>query len=195
MLVTDRQRVTGRLEDAVAAAVAGGVNAVQLREHDLHAGELLRLARNLRAVTRGAALLLVNDRLDVALASGADGVHLPETGMPPPEARWIAGPELIIGRSVHSPAGAREAEQTGADYVVVGTVYPTGSHPGESGAGPELIRAAAEVRLPVIAIGGITPANARAVMQAGASGVAVISALLGAPQVERAARELWAALQ
>lgn len=195
MLVTDRQRARGPLEDAVAAAVAGGVNVVQVREHDLHAGDLLRLARNLRAVTRGAALLLVNDRLDVALACGADGVHLPEAGMPPPEARWIAGPELLIGRSVHSVAGAKEAEDAGADYLVVGTVYPTTSHPGEFAAGPALVReVVAAVSLPVIAIGGITATNAGEVMRAGASGVAVVSAVLDAADVYAAARALRAAL-
>lgn len=195
MLVTDRTRVSGPLEDAVAAAVAGGVQAIQLREHGLYAGELLRLARNLRALTRERALLLVNDRLDVALASGADGIHLPEAGMPVAESRWLAGPELLIGRSIHSVAGAKEAEEAGADYLIVGTIYATGSHPEDVPTGPQIIRnVRAAVSLPLIAIGGITAQNAREVMQAGANGVAVISALLGAEDIERAAQELRAAL-
>lgn len=197
MLVTDRSLTpAAELPAAVEAAVAGGVDAVQLREKGLPAGELYRLGLQLRAVTaRQGALLLVNDRLDVALAVGADGVHLGETALPVAAARAVAGGRLLIGRSVHGVEAALAAARAGADYLVVGTVFPSRSHPGGPVGGLELVRAvAAAVRVPVLGIGGITVANAAAVVQAGAAGVAVISAVLGAPDPAAAAAELRRAL-
>lgn len=195
MLVTDRTRCAGLLEDAVAAAVAGGVNAVQLREKDLPAGELLQTAQRLRTITRGKALLFVNDRLDVALACDADGVHLPESGLPPKMARQVGGRDLIIGRSVHSVAAAKDAARSGADYLVVGTIYATASHPGRQVAGPELIREVGRaLDLPLLGIGGITTEKVHEVITAGAVGVAVISAILAAPNPKAAAVALRAAL-
>ena len=126
-LVTDRRLCPpGSLADRVERAIAGGVDLVQLREKDLPAGELMALARELRRVTRGRALLLVNDRVDVALACEADGVQLGEAGVPANVARKLMGPELLIGRSVHGEAGARQAEADGADFLVVGTIFPAG---------------------------------------------------------------------
>ena len=192
MLVTDRRRclVAGRsLEEQVERAIAGGVNAVQLREKDLPGGELLRLALRLRQATRGKALLLVNDRLDVALAAGADGGHLGEQALPVAVAKGLVPQGFLVGRSVHSVEAGRQAEADGADYLVAGAIFPSVSHPGGPVAGLDLIRRLRQaVRIQVIGIGGITPDRALAVMRAGGDGVAVISALLDADDPAAEAR-------
>ncbi len=195
-LVTDRSYATTRsLATLVADAVLGGVDIVQLREKDLPSGDLLTLAIDIReSTTRGKALFIVNDRVDVALAVGADGVQLGEDAMPVDVARRIA-PQLLIGRSVHSVEGAREAEAQGADFMVVGTIFPTGSKADIEPAGPGLLeRIAASVNLPFLAIGGVTSRNVSQVMAAGASGAAVISAILAAPDPRVAAEELKRAM-
>ncbi len=195
-LVTDRRLCRElSLEEAVAQAIEGGANVVQLREKDLPAADLLAIAEKLRAVTQGRALLLVNDRLDVALASAVDGVHLPEQGLPAAAARRLAGEAFIVGRSVHSVAEAVRAREEGADYVQVGTVFASRSHPGQPVAGLALIEAvAAGVSIPILAVGGITAANVGDVMRAGAGGAAVISAILDAPSPREAARDLVQAM-
>ena len=164
MLVTDR-RACGerRLEDVVEAAVEGGVNVVQLREKDLPAAELYDLALRLRQIVGTQALLLVNDRVDVALAAGAHGVELGGSGLPTEVARKLA-PDLLIGRSVHDVAHAADAVRGGADLLVVGTMFASRSHPGHDPAGP--VAGAEDWRrsstVPLIGIGGITAANATA---------------------------------
>jgi len=196
-LVTDRSALGGlSLEEAVAQAVEGGANLVQLREKDLPAADLLALAERLRAVTRlGRALFLVNDRLDVALACAADGVHLPERGLPVAVARRLAGDGFIIGRSVHGVAEAVRAQEEGADYVQVGPIFASRSHPDQPPAGLALLEAvAAAVTIPILAVGGVTAANVGETMAAGASGAAVISAILGAPSPREAARALAQAM-
>ena len=192
MVVTDRVLCGGvdALVAAVEAAVSGGADAVQLREKDLADGELLALARRLREVTRGA-LLVVNGPLEVAVAVEADGVHLPEDAPMLPRPRR----GFLVGRSVHSAEAARRAEAAGVDYLVAGPVYETRSHPGVAPAGPALIEETARaVRVPVLAIGGVTPERVEEVVLAGASGVAVISAVLGAPDQRAAAEALRTAL-
>ena len=178
-LVTDRRRTaSGDLAGLAAAAVEGGVGMVQLREKDLPAGELLALARMLRRATVGRALLIVNDRVDVAMASGADGVQLGENGLDVASARRLAGASMLIGRSVHSAEGARAAEAEGADFLVLGTVFDTASHPGAETGGLELVReATAGVGVPVLGIGGVSESNVGGLMEAGAAGAAVISAI------------------
>lgn len=181
----------------VAQAVRGGVGLVQLREKDLPAAQLLALAQELRAVTAARALLVINDRLDVALAAGPDivGVHLPEEGLPVAAARRLAGHDFLIGRSVHSVQAAVQAQEEGADYLFVGTIFPSRSHPNAPTAGPVLLRQVAEaVSIPFLAIGGVVATNVGEVMRAGASGAAVISAILASPSPEVAARDLWAAM-
>ena len=196
MLITDRSRLRGRpLEVVASLAVDGGVTVVQLRENDLAGGDLYELALTLRAVLRGRALLLVNERADVALAAGADGIHLPERGLPVDTVRRLAGDACIVGRSVHSVEAAVRAEREGADYVQVGAVYATSSHPGQTPGGPALVRTVAEaVRLPVIAVGGITPERVPEVIEAGADGIAVIGAIMDADDPQPAARALSDAL-
>lgn len=180
-LVTDRSVLRGKsLSEAVSMAVDGGVNMVQLREKDLAGGDLLRLALDLREVTRGRAILVVNDRVDVALAAEADGVHLGEAGLPVSVVRRLAGDRLLIGCSVHSVEAAVRAEAEGADYLIVGTVFATSSHPEVQPQGMGILRQVRErVGLPIVAIGGISAANAGECMAAGADGVAAISWLLG----------------
>jgi thiamine-phosphate pyrophosphorylase len=196
MLITDRSLLRGRaIEEVASQAVDGGVTAVQLREKDLSSCDLYELAMTLRAVLQGRALLLVNDRADVACVSGADGVHLPERCLPPRAVRSLVGEGCIIGRSVHSVEAAVQAEREGADYVEVGSVYETASHPGITPGGLALVRAVAEaVSLPVIAVGGIDAARVRDVLAAGADGIAVIRAILSATDPAAAARSLRHAL-
>jgi len=196
-LVTDRHLCgEHRLAEVVAATVAGGATMVQLREKDLPAGELYALGRQLRPLATGRCALVVNDRLDVALACRADGVQLGATALPLAEARRLGGPALLLGRSVHSVAEAIAAEREGADFLILGTIYATRSHPGQAPAGPGLVASVrAAVRLPIIAIGGIDRSNLAEVMAAGADGVAVISALLAAPDPRASAASLAAALE
>lgn len=196
MLVTDCSRLRGRpLEVVASLAVEGGATVVQLREPDLPTGELYDLAITLRAVLRGRALLLVNDRVDVALAAGADGVQLPERSLPAKAVREITGEACILGRSVHSVDAAVHAEAESADFVLAGTIYATASKPGQTPAGVELVRAAVQaVRVPVVAIGGVTAENAGELIEAGASGIAVIGAIMDADDPKQAAAELRIAL-
>ena len=185
----------GELAARVALAVDGGVNLVQLRGKELPGGQLLSLATELMSAIEGRATLLVNERVDVAAAAGAAGVQLGEEALPVSAARRILPPGSIIGRSVHSDDGAARAADDGADFLIVGTMFATGSHPGAEPAGPGLMRnAAARCNLPLIGIGGITPGSVAEVMAAGASGVAVIRSILAADDPRQAARELYSEL-
>jgi len=195
-LITDRRLCRSlSLEEAVVRAVGGGVNVVQLREKDLAADQLVPLADRLRAITQDKALLIVNTRLDVALVCGADGVHLPERGPSVAATRSLAGDGFIIGRSVHSAEEAVKAQEEDADYVQVGAIFPSRSHPGQTPAGLGLLESvAARVTIPIVAVGGITAGSVGQVMQAGARGVAVISAILDSPSPGAAARRLAEAM-
>jgi thiamine-phosphate diphosphorylase len=172
-----------------AAALALGPDwAVHLRGR-LPADHLLRLADQLRRLTAGSGtFLLVHDRLDIAILSGADGVHLPATGFPTTRARSALGPAALLGRSVHSPDEARAATADGSDYVFLGNIWETASHPGRPGIGPAALTAALPAR--VIAIGGVTLTTAALAARAGAAGVAAIRALWDAPDPAAAARTL-----
>jgi len=165
--------------DLAARIVAGGCAvAIHLRAPGLDAAALWRLATDLRAIVAPPALLIVNDRADVAVAVEADGVQLSGHGLPVAAARRVVGPRLLLGRSVHSVAEARAAEREGADYALLGTIYPTASHPDVAGAGPALVRAVrAAVHLPLIAVGGIDATTLDAVLDAGADGAAVLRAV------------------
>jgi len=196
MLVTDRHRSGPHpLLEAVELAVASGVDAVQLREKDLEAEELYELAIQCRHLTAGLCGLLINSRLDVALAAGADGVHLPERGLPTGAARRLAPAGFVIGRSVHSVSGAREAEAAGADYVQLGTIFETESKVGLEPAGLGLVAATTgAISTPCLAVGGIDARNAGSVIAAGAQGIAVVSAILRADDVVGAVKALRQAL-
>ena len=197
-LVTDRTRTRGRdLAGVVAGCLAAGLPAVQVREKDLPAVELAALCRCLREPTREhGALLIVNDRVDVALAVGADGVQRTNASLSVGDLRVVADKRLRIGASTHSREEAVGAEAEGADWIVFGPVYDTPSKRGYGA--PQglaaLERVAAAVRIPVIAIGGITPDRVVEVLAAGAHGVAAISAILAADSPEAATRRFLDAL-
>ena len=184
------------LADRVAGAVGGGVNLVQLRAKEMPGGELLSLAQELEVAINGRAHLLINERVDVAAVASAAGVQLGEAALPASAARQLLPDTSIIGRSVHSLEGALQADSDGADFLVVGTMFATNSHPGEDPAGPDLLRrVAGHCSLPLIGIGGITPGNVDQIMEAGASGVAVIRSILAADDPRHAAAEMLAALE
>jgi len=189
----------GTLE-TVEAAIRGGVDVVQLREKHATARERHALGRKLRDRTQQADIpLLVNDRVDLAAVIGADGVHLGDDDLPVGVAREQLGAEAIIGRSVSTPAGARAAEEAGADYLGVGAVFTTGTkatRERESEIGLETVRAVTEaVDIPVVGIGGITATNASDVVAAGADGVAVVSAIAADPDPAAATQRLRAAVE
>lgn len=190
-LVTDRKaaEAAGRTLPAVLgaaltrAAARGARVGVQLREKDLDGGPLFALAREVRALTREhGARLLVNDRLDVALAAEADGVHLPARGLPADAARKLLAATGLIGASTHSAAEAAAARVRGADFVVLGPVYAPASKraAGRPIGVAALAGATGEAGLPVLALGGLTPERVAEVMRAGAHGVACIGAVMGA---------------
>ena len=196
-LVTDRRRCAGRsLEEVVGAAVDGGVGLVQLREKDLPAAQLYALAERLRDITTDRALFFVNDRFDVALAAGADGVHLPENGLPVAAARTVANSRLLIGRSVHTVEGAVQAESDGADLLIAGTVFATTSHAEALPRGPGFLKHLGDrVGIPFLAIGGVTAENIESVISHGASGAAVVTAITESEDPERASRHLVDAMR
>jgi len=193
LLVTDRRQAAGGLEEAVEGALDGGCRAVQLREKDLSGRDLFLLAERLRSLTdRYGALLLVNDRVDVALAAGADGVHLGVASIPPGEARRLLGAERLVGVSAHSLREVAEAEAGSADYATFGPVWATPSKApwGEPVGVPALAAACRATSIPLFALGGVTPPRAAEALAAGARGVALISSILAAPDPARAAREM-----
>ena len=182
-----------RFVETVEAAVRGGATMVQLREKDTPPQEVTRLGREILAVTRRhGALLIVNDHPTVAREIGADGVHVGRDDPPVAEARAILGPEAIIGASCYGDVEhAVMAEQAGADYVAFGTPFPSPTKSKRTDTSLEIFQQAKQrVGVPVFAIGGITLANAPQVISAGADGLAIVSGVFGAPDVEAAARDL-----
>ena len=193
-LVTDSKRFSVPVEDVVEQAVEAGVNMVQLREREMSSERLLELAISLRDITRGKALLFVNRRVDIAVASGADGVQLGEESVPILVVRRMGG-GLIIGKSVHGVKKALQAERDGADFLMAGTIFPTDSHPGLPTRGLEFIRQLRRsVSIPLLAIGGIRLDSIASVMESGASGAAAIGAIGGAPAPGKAAEDLLKAM-
>lgn len=194
-LITDRHQVpVGRtLTATVEAALRGGVRAVQLREKDLDAAELLPLAMELRALTRRfAARLLINDRIDVALAVDADGVHLGGHSLPVTVARRLLGAEKLIGVSTHGVTEIASVAGAGADFVTFGPVFAT---PSKAAYGPPLGLAGLKAvctssPLPVFALGGVKADHIPLLHSLGVHGLAVISAIIAAPDPETASRTL-----
>jgi thiamine-phosphate pyrophosphorylase len=185
IVITDAQAAQPRaLLDVVRQALVAGAPAVQLRDKTATARELYEQALALRMLTSEFnTLLFINDRLDVALAAGADGVHLGPDDMPVEAARRAAPAPFLIGWSTDDPAEARRAETAGADYIGTGAVFGTSSKDvGGQQIGPErLARVVESVRVPVVGIGGIDPANIAQVAATGAAGAAVIRAVMSAP--------------
>jgi thiamine-phosphate pyrophosphorylase len=197
-LVTDRHQTKGRpLVPLLQRVLTAAAPAIQLRERDLSARELVTLALEVQAVTASRrSQLLINDRIDVALALEGVGVHLRSNSLPVSVARQVLGTQRLLGISVHAVEEAVQVESQGADYIVLGPIYET---PSKQMFGPPLgihtlERACRLVRLPIIGIGGVTTARAREMRRAGAFGVAVITAVLGAADVESATRELLDAM-
>ena len=197
-VVTDRHEAAGRaLEEIVAAAAQGGAGAIQLREKDLSARDLYALGARLQATLAPYGVpLLINDRLDVALALDAAGVHLAGHSLPTAVVRRVLGAGKLLGVSTHSVEEACRAAEDGADFIVFGPVFTT---PSKVAYGPpqglqQLRTVARAVPIPVIAIGGIDHTNLPQVVQAGAYGVAMIRAVLAAPDPQKATQQLQAAL-
>jgi thiamine-phosphate pyrophosphorylase len=196
-VVTDRHEVAGRdLEEIVVAAARGGAGAIQLREKDLSARDLYALGARLQAALAPYGVpLLINDRLDVALALDAAGVHLAGHSLPTAVARQVLGTSKLLGVSTHSVEEARRAAEDGADFIVFGPVFTT---PSKIAYGPpqglqHLATVVRAVRIPVLAIGGIDQTNLPQVVHAGAYGVAMIRAVLAAPDPYQATQQLRAA--
>jgi thiamine-phosphate pyrophosphorylase len=198
-LVTDRELAGTRpLADIVGAAVAGGVTVVQLRDKTASTREMIELARTLVAITRPAGVpLIVNDRLDVALAVEADGVHVGQDDMPAPIARRLIGPDKILGVTAATPQEARQAVMDGADYLGCNAVFwtPTKTDTGQPVEVEGFRSLVQAVPVPVVAIGGIKLNNAGDLIRAGAAGVAVVSAIVAAGDPHSAARALRAAVE
>lgn len=193
-LITDRTQTRGRsFEAVVAEAIAAGVKAVQLREKDLSPRQLLPLATTVRKITREkGALLLINDRIDICLSVDADGVHLRTDSLPMGVVRRILGQEKLIGVSTHSLEEARRAQEEGADFIVLGPLYST---PSKISFGPPLgVGVLQEVRrvvsIPIFAVGGVTTLRVKEVLAHGASGIAVISAIMAADDVRKGTYDL-----
>lgn len=195
-VITCRDQASGQGHlDVASAALAGGAQVIQLRDKEMPARELLELALRIREMIAERApgtLLMVNDRVDVAAAAEADGVHLGQEDLPYRTARDLLGPRAVIGVSATCLEEALEAEAAGADYLGVGPVFPT---PSKQDAAPAMgLEGLAAVRdavsAPIVAIGGIGEDNAAAVLRAGADGIAVISAVTGAPDMAEAVRRL-----
>lgn len=185
----------GDVTKAVGEAIAGGAGMIRISNADMTAGELLELARQLREVTKGKALLVVDDRVDVAVAVAADGVELPETGLPTRAAREQIGKYAVVGRSVYDADRAIQATREGADYVTVGPIY-RGASKSEKAAGVGLLKdISKDSDLPMLAAGGITADKVGDVIKAGAAGVAVSLAIAGAEDPKAAAEALAEALK
>lgn len=194
-VISDERLGRGRSHVEIAdAAIRGGADVIQLRDKTASGRRLYEVALRLRALTREAGVsFIVNDRLDIALAAGADGVHLGPEDLPASVARGILGPGKILGISAETVEEAVRAEKEGADYLGVGPVFEARGSKEDAGEprGPELIaRIRGGCRLPIVAIGGIGAENARKVREAGADAAAVISAVVSAEDIAEAARRL-----
>ncbi|MGE5809682.1 MAG: thiamine phosphate synthase [Nitrospirota bacterium] len=192
-LITDRKQTRMPLPDAVRLALKGGVRAVQLREKDLPIRELLALALELRMLTgEFGAKLFINDRVDVAVAVEADGVHLGHQSMPPEAVRKIVGRKMLIGVSTHNREEALSAEKNGADFITFGPIFPTPSKMkyGAPVGTDSVVELKKNVHVPVFGLGGIKTENVREVLKAGTDGVAMISAIFAAEDIQKAAEEI-----
>lgn len=194
-LVTDRELMSAEtIEESVEQAVRGGCTLVQLREKTASSREFFETATRVRDLTRRMGVpLIINDRVDIALAVDADGVHVGQSDLPPGIVREIIGPDKIVGVSAGSVAEALAAVRAGADYLGVGAMFPTGTKADASVTGmDELRRIRQAVALPIVVIGGINRETIKLFRGTGIDGLAVVSAIVSQPDAERAARELKA---
>ena len=193
-LVTDRRLASEQfLPCLVRQAAEAGIDRIQIREKDLGGRALMRMVQQtLEAVEGRRATLFVNDRIDVALTAPAHGVHLGRAGIPPDLARKIAGEDLVIGASAHSLEEALDAQARGADYLFVGPVFPTVSKAafGEPLGIPKLETILQRVRIPVYAIGGVTPERLEILRQLPLTGAAMVSAFVRAASVSELVRQV-----
>ena len=183
--------------ELAAALVEGGARFLQVRGKQLSSGELLNLSTAIGSIVheRGG-IVIVNDRADVAKLAGADGVHLGQTDLPPAVARSILGPGALIGCSTHTPAQFEEAVRHPIDYLAIGPVFATQTkRTGYQAVGLSMVRQAAQTRVPVVAIGGITLESAASVIGAGASAIAVIGDLLASGDPAGRARQYTSLLE
>ena len=196
-LITDRKQTKIPLPEAVRLALEGGVRAIQVREKDLPIQELVVLAQELRTITNEfKAKLFINDRVDVAVAVDADGVHLGHQSMPVLAVRKIVGRSMLIGVSTHNIYEARDAEAGGADFVTFGPVFQTPSKMqyGVPKGLEELRKAKEHVRIPIFGLGGIKQENIPDVLEAGADGIAMISGIFAADDIRKASQDVLDAL-
>lgn len=193
-LITDRRFLRGRsLNESVEAAILGGVTAVQVREKDISSRKFFEISRSVKQITDYYGVpLIINDRIDIAQAVDAAGVHLGQSDLHMPIARKILGEEKIIGISAGNAAEAAEAEKHGADYVGIGAVFPTGSKSdADDPIGIKGLKdAVSSITIPSVAIGGINSDNARSVLGTGVNGISVISAILNKEDIRKAAEIL-----
>lgn len=192
-LITDRKQTKVPLLQAIRQALQGGVRAIQLREKDLPIRELLALAQDMRSLTKEySAKLFINDRVDVAVAVDADGVHLGHQSMPPEAVRRIAGDRMLIGVSTHTIEEANAAEAGGADFITFGPVFLTPSKAAfmRPVGLDNLKEAKKSVKIPLFGLGGIKSGNVRQVMCSGADGIALISAIFRTDDIKRAAEDI-----
>lgn len=192
-VILDRTAPRGRdLREVLDGVIAGGGRLVQFREKEWPSRRCLPLLEDLRRQAKQAEVgFVVNDRLDLALAVEADGFHVGQDDLPAPRARRLLPASMFLGVSTHSLAEARQAERDGADYIAVGSIFPTASKPEFQLVGLDLLRAVRpEVKAPLLAIGGITADNVAEVIEAGADGAAVISAVCAARDPAEATRRL-----
>jgi thiamine-phosphate pyrophosphorylase len=192
-IVPGRDHIQGARE-----ALQGGANCIQFREKNMDTGEMIRVCRIIQGLCRQhGAIFLVNDRVDVALAMDADGVHVGQKDMPAETARRLIGPQKVLGVSASTVDAARKAEADGGDYVGVGMVFAAGLKKDIGVAkGVNVLREVSQaVKIPVVAIGGIDQENAASCIEAGAAGCAVVTAVIGAPDVRQATADLARAIR
>lgn len=191
-IITDRHQTLNRpLETVIQQALEGGARFFQLREKDLSAQELCLLGERLLPLIRSrGGFLLINEQVDIALALEADGVHLPQRGLPADQARKLLGPQKLIGVSTHSLTEAQRAQREGADFITFGPLFytPSKASYGEPLGLDSLRELKKFIRIPIFGLGGIKTEKALSVLEAGADGVAVISAVLAATQVTAAVK-------
>ena len=194
VLITDRNQCKQPFIDTISLALKGGIKTVQLREKGLATHELYSLACELRKITSDfKANFIVNDRVDIALAVEADGVHLGWQSLPFPVVRRLVGSERLIGVSTHNRQEALQAQEYGADYITFGPIFDTPSKAGllKPTGVEEIKKLKNEIVLPIVAVGGINEKNVEAVLDGGADGIAVISSIMQADNPEGAAKCLF----